>query len=174
MFSRGSCCCSLLTSPPRLSLCGTKLRPGRAPVRPGTFISAATRPTRASAAVWSCGYAAGAWPTGQRRAWLCPNCCRQTAARLTLTIARPLLDLVVIAMVREQWLVGFLVPVAHYAARTRMRCFRMIDCSSSRLRRSSSSSICGDDGKKCPGYSASISGSRLGERRSFSPKTARA
>src|ERR1700747_934841 len=95
--------------------------------RPATVVA------RASAAVWSCVYATGAWPTDQRRAWLCPNCCRQTAARLTLTIARPLLDLVVIAMVREQWLVGFLVPVAHYAARTRMRCFRMIDCSSSRL-----------------------------------------
>jgi hypothetical protein len=45
----------------------------------------------------------------------------------------------------------------------------MTDCSSSRLRRSSSSSICGDDGNKWPGYIASISGSRLGKRRSFDP-----
>ena len=53
------------------------------------------------------------------------------------------------------------------AGRTRQR------SSSSRLRRSSSSSICGDAGIKWPGYIASISGSRLGKRRSCCPKTAR-
>src|SRR4029077_7523423 len=78
-------------------------------------------------------------------------------------IPASLLDLVVIAMVREQGLVGFVVrPVAHYAASMTMRGSRITDCSSSR--RSSSSRICGDDGNRWPGYIASISGSRLGKR----------
>jgi hypothetical protein len=39
--------------------------------------------------------------------------------------------------------------------------------------RSSSSSICGDDGMQWPGYIASIAGSRLGKRRSSGPNTPR-
>jgi hypothetical protein len=91
-----------------------------------------------------------------------------------LVILGPLLDLVEIAVVRIERIVGFLIaPIGHAATRSTISRRTLRFCSSSRLRRSSSSSICGDDGIKWRGYIASISGSRLGKRRSFGPKTAR-
>ena len=50
-----------------------------------------------------------------------------------LTVPAPLLDLVEIAMIREQGLVGFLVrPVAHYAARNAIN--RLWTCGGKRWR----------------------------------------
>ena len=55
----------------------------------------------------------------------------------SLTVARPLLNRVEVAMIRDQRFVGFFVgPVAHYAARATIIGSCMTDCSSSRLSRS--------------------------------------
>ena len=75
----------------------------------------------------------------------------------THPVFAPLLDLVEVPAVGVGWIVGLFVE-AYYAARATIIGFCMTDRSSSRLSRSSSSSICGDDGKKWPGYIASISG----------------
>src|SRR6185295_11903802 len=86
----------------------------------------------------------------------------------TLAVSAPLLDLVEIAMVRDQGLVSFFVGLVAHAARATTSRLRT-NCSTSRLRRSRSTSISCDAGIKWPGYIASRSGSRLGKRRSFVP-----
>ena len=97
----------------------------------------------------------------------------QAAAReqqldYALAVSAPLLDLVEIAMVRDQGLVSFFVGLVAHAARATTSRLRT-NCSTSRLRRSRSTSISCDAGIKWPGYIASRSGSRLGKRRSFVP-----
>src|SRR5262245_49324413 len=102
---------------------------------------------RASTGGSCSGRAAGGECRPEILLWRGPANCPRAACVPRASVAAPLLDLVVIAMVREQGLVGLLIrPVAHAACCRRSPTFlfaecaggrKMIsDCSSLRLRRS--------------------------------------